>query len=155
MNIHLPQNYSTMAHHVTHLELYRPLTYVKDNSLEPFAIESVKEVDGELLFVFGLDAERVKDGGGNEYFTRLLEAGFELYDGDIHDEITMPRGKYYFTQERALLKKDAVAAMAGAVEEFAGSDGRKLENKFYLRYVYEDGSAVTQLFWPVVDEERI
>jgi hypothetical protein len=134
--------------HVTHLELYRPLTYVKDNSLDPFAIESVNEVAGELLFVFGLDAERVKKGGGgNDYFTRLLEAGYELYDGEIHDEIAMPRGNYYFTQERALLKKDAIINMAGAIEEFAVNDGHKLETKLYLRYVYEDGSAVTQLFW--------
>jgi hypothetical protein len=141
---------------IAHLELYRMFTYVKDNTLDPFSIESVKEADGERLFLFAVDAEQLKKSGSDAgCFARLIEAGFELYDGEIHDEIALPRGKYYFTQERALLQKDAIVTMAGAIAEFAGHDGHKLENKLYLRYVYEDGSAVTQLFWPTINEERI
>jgi hypothetical protein len=130
------------------LELYRAVSYVRDRSLDPFSVESVKETDGEMLFLFAPDAG---DGAGREYFARLLGAGFELYDGEIHDEIELPAGHYYFTQERALLKKDAIIKMAGAIEEFAGNEKRKLENKLYLRYVYEDGSAVTQIFWSAAD----
>jgi hypothetical protein len=132
---------------VVHIELYRTITYVKDDSLDPFAVEPVKEADAEMLFVFAPDAPDV-GGGGGKYFARLLEAGFELFDGEIHDEIALERGKYYFIQERAFLKKDAIVNMARAIENFARNEKHKLVNKLYLRYVYEDGSAVTQLFWP-------
>ncbi|MDR3325278.1 MAG: hypothetical protein LBS82_04770 [Spirochaetaceae bacterium] len=123
---------------VMRLELYRPISYVRDDALDPFnvAASAVASAEGELLFCF--QAEPLE----------LQCAGFELYDGEIHEEVALPAGRYCFAQERELLARRAIADMAAEIRRFAAGDGCELENKLYLRYLFEDGKIVTQLFHP-------
>jgi hypothetical protein len=124
---------------VMQLELYRAISYVRDDALDPFALSTV---EGELLFCFELDA----GGGAADSFSHPVCAGFELYDGEIHEEIELPAGFYLFAQERRLLSKNEVLTMEAEIQQFALADGYELDNKLYLRYLFEDGKIVTQLF---------
>ncbi|GMO27888.1 MAG: hypothetical protein LBG79_03815 [Spirochaetaceae bacterium] len=119
---------------VIHLELYRPFNYVRGGGINPFA---VKSVEAELLFKFEL-----KDGA----LGALLDSGFELFDGEIHDEIELAAGKYLFIQERALLSRNEILNMLEGIIEHSKRESLKIDSSCYLRYLFEDNKAVTQLF---------
>jgi hypothetical protein len=120
---------------VMRLELYRPIAYVRDDALDPFNIGPVQN-EGEFLFTFTADN------------MHLQSAGFECYDGEIHEEISLPAGTYSFAQERQQLTKPAIMDIAAEIRRFAASQDCQLENKLHLRYLFEDGKIVTQLFHP-------
>jgi hypothetical protein len=124
---------------VMQLELYRAISYVRDDALDPFTLT---DVEGELLFCFELDLAE----GAADCFSRPVFAGFELYDGEIHEEVEIPKGDYLFAQERRLLSKNEIINMKAEIQQFAATGGYELDNKLYLRYLFEDGKIVTQLF---------
>jgi hypothetical protein len=131
------------------LELYRPITYVRNDGLEPFAFAlggGLELSDSEVLFCFEVDGPMAD--------ARLVAAGFELYDAEIHEEIALPAGHYVFAQERtlpgALPSADDVFAMADEIKSFALAKDLRPANKLYLRYLFEDGKQVTQLFLSIL-----
>jgi hypothetical protein len=53
-----------------------------------------------------------------------------------------------FAQERAFLGREEVIQMAAEIQKDGLWERLRLENRFYVRYLYEDGGVVTQVFRP-------
>jgi hypothetical protein len=65
----------------------------------------------------------------------------------------LPRGRYLFAQERSFLDREAVLCMAVEMQKDGLWERLCLENRLYLRYLGEEGQAVTQLFRPLRNAE--
>jgi hypothetical protein len=119
----------------------------------------------EFLFCFELDPvqsqsiepERDRLLGPLLFSGRKLFSGSETGDSStlaVNDRISLPEGEYLFVQRR---EKDFYAVSEAeewldlAVEQ--QKDGLweqyKLENRLYVRYLFEDSMWVTQLFRPL------
>jgi hypothetical protein len=151
----------------TRLNLFQPLRYTRDDSLNPFdgSIEALPEGGWEVVFSLILDSERGQDfeaPPGGRYFAALLNAGkarlienmsppsSESVPPELGTErVELPAGLYFFTQERAFLEEAEVTTMALELQKEGLWRRLEMENRIYLRYLYEDGSAVTQLFRPI------
>ena len=60
----------------------------------------------------------------------------------------LPMGDYLFAQRREILSKEDIAAMAVEIQAEGLWQRLELDRKLYLRYLFEDGCWVTQLFRP-------
>jgi len=60
--------------------------------------------------------------------------------------IKIPSGAYLFTQKREVLSREEIIRLAVELQMEALWQRLKPDRQLYLRYVYEDGSWVTQLF---------
>lgn len=73
---------------------------------------------------------------------------------DRQEQVELPAGCYFFVQKRDSLPLGPEKWLDLAVEQ--QKDGlwerNKLENRLYVRYLFEDGLFVTQLFRPVGQE---
>jgi hypothetical protein len=61
---------------------------------------------------------------------------------------TLPAGLYMFSQMRQMLCKDEILEMAVEIQKEALWQRLIPEPRLYLRYLYEDGRGVTQIFRP-------
>jgi hypothetical protein len=152
------------------LELAAPLYYVRA-SLAPFAWACKTEApQTEQLFCFQLDSAQCRsiEPDADKLLGSLLFAGQNFSGAGApqnetsqkkmtHNEaeateaaIQLPAGKYLFVQRREALNREACLALAveqqkdGLWERFA------LADKLYVRYLFEDGKPVTQLFRPLL-----
>jgi hypothetical protein len=73
--------------------------------------------------------------------------------GEVPGEVPLPRGRYLFAQKREALGREAVIDLAIEVQKDGLWERLRLEDHFYLRYLYEEGSAVTQVFRPYREPE--
>jgi hypothetical protein len=80
------------------------------------------------------------------------EAGSPAAGGG--ETVELPGGRYLFAQNREALDKDAVIALAIEVQKDGLWERLRLEAYFYVRYLYEDGAVVTQVFRPYRDPTR-
>ena len=60
----------------------------------------------------------------------------------------LPRGKYLFAQKREILSRDDIITMAVEIQQEGLWQRLEPGKTLYLRYLFEDGSFVTQLFRP-------
>jgi hypothetical protein len=134
------------------LELRAPLFYSRD----PLPFPPGDATSGELLFCFALDEAQAHsiEPDPASFLGPLLAAGRSAGSSG-HDEgdgetLELPRGHYLFAQERRdrPLEKDEVILMAIEVQKDGLWERLTLEGRLYLRYLHEDGSAVTQIFRP-------
>ena len=132
------------------LELYRDLCYARSKRLDPWYVESI---ESEMLFCL----ECGRGDSAETYFGSVLDMGIELFDGEIHEELILPKGSYFFAQERRLVSRFELFQMAKKLEREAGeasscipASGQlvscKLATKCFLRYLFEDAKTVSQLF---------
>ena len=131
-----------METEIFHLNLISPLRCVPQKGADPFNYQG----GPELIFCFELDKkERLSfepDGKkllGNLIFGGQAGAG----DGEL------PGGNYLFAQKREVLRKEDIIALAVEIQMEALWQRRQPGEMLYLRYLFEDGSPVTQLFRPV------
>ena len=61
----------------------------------------------------------------------------------------LPAGSYVFTQEREFLDNIGIANFAREMQMEGLWQRYKMEKILYLRYLYEDGKTVSQLFRPI------
>jgi hypothetical protein len=137
------------------LDLRSPLFFSRDDGLNPV---QYNELEGETLFCFEVapseaasiepDAERFLGPlifGGRCVSTAkaplLQEAQFEL-----------PSGVYLFAQERRALGRDDWLFLALETQKEGLWERLSLGNRVYLRRLFEDDSAVTQVFRPYYRE---
>jgi hypothetical protein len=81
-------------------------------------------------------------------------------DGDERGRIPIPPGErlelpaatYLFAQQRSALDRSAFAQMAAEVQQEGLWRRLHLDNRLYLRYLWEDGSSVTQAFRPYTED---
>jgi len=72
------------------------------------------------------------------------------------NEVSLPQGSYLFTQQRtagaqiAFLEQDEWLDMAIEQQKDGLWERNKLGNLLYVRFLYEDGASVTQLFREVI-----
>jgi hypothetical protein len=102
---------------------------------DPF---NYRKEDGEKLYRFQLNE--------NEYCS--FEPDRETLLGPLVFSQVLPGGSYLFAQKREILSRDEIIDMA--VEIQAEGLWRRLKpgKTLYLRYLFEDSSAVTQLYRP-------
>jgi hypothetical protein len=138
------------------LELLNPLVYHSRADLVPFFYNARKTE--EQLFCFAIDeaqSRRIEPDAGA--FLGPLRAaghlGIAPNGGTVPggEMVELPRGLYLFAQKREALGRDAVIALAIEVQKDGLWERLRLEAYFYLRYLYEEGAAVTQVFRPYQD----
>jgi hypothetical protein len=133
------------------LELRAPLLFIPDPLLVPFRYGGEAR---ETLFCFTLDEaqSRVIEPDPQAFLGPLAGAGYAAGPGQSPDAKTdvleLPQGHYVFAQEREALGEAEVLLMAIEVQKDGLWERLQLEGRLYLRYLREDGKAVTQVFRP-------
>ena len=132
---------------ITKLQLLSPLFYVSAEGLIPFEYR-----EGDLLFCFELEEAQYRnfEPEGEAFFKNQVFAG-KAVKGLSCGELELPGGNYLFAQEREILSKGDTIAMALEIQKEGLWQRLKPGRRLYLRYLFEDGSPVTQLFRPYVE----
>ena len=140
------------------LELLHPLLYRGGTDLIPFSPTTRTEQD-ERLFCFAIDEvqSRCIEPDAGVFLGPLLAAGYLETAGQDGagsrtapggETVELPRGRYIFAQKRGVLGKSDVIDLAIEVQKDGLWERLRLEAYFYLRYLYEENAAVTQIFRP-------
>jgi hypothetical protein len=137
---------------ILNLYLQAPLFYIRDDGLAPFPCDPSK---GEVLFYFEIDGAQYRsiepDRGG--YLGRLVSGGIpappDSAAGEAASLIELPRGRYLFAQGTEIPDREGYIQMAVEVQREGLWQNVSLDRGLYLRYIYEDGKQVTQVFRPL------
>ncbi|MDR2517221.1 MAG: hypothetical protein LBC88_07565 [Spirochaetaceae bacterium] len=144
----------------TRLNLVQPLRYRRDDTLTPFdsGIREASRAGWEMMFSLIIDSARGQDfqaAPGGRYFAAILNAG-KIHSRTPDDPETgaaetvdLPAGPYFFAQMREIPGEETIVLMALELQKEGLWQRLVMENRVYLRYLYEDGRAVTQLFRPL------
>jgi hypothetical protein len=130
--------------------LRSPLFYRPDPALVPFQYEKRA---GELLFCFDLDPAQSRsiEPDPAALLGTLVFAGSLGEAAEEHGEsrrLELPAGNYLFAQERDVLERNEFIEMAVEVQKDGLWERLAPADRLYLRYLFEDGRAVTQVFRP-------
>jgi hypothetical protein len=128
------------------LHLLAPLVYAETPEPAPFAAAG----EGERLLCFDLDpVQRVSiEPDRNRLLGNLIRAG-RTPGGGTARSFTLPAGAYLFVQRRQVLDREGCVDLA--IEQQKDGLWERLQpgSILYVRYLFEDGKAVTQLFRPL------
>jgi len=132
-----------MKTEISRLNLFSPIFFVRENEPAPF---SYREGDGEKLFYFELDETGAMEVEPDK--ARLL--GNPVCGGKASEAAgeELSSGQYLFAQKREILSRDAIIDMAVEIQKEGLWQRLVPGKKLYLRYLFEDGRSVTQLFRP-------
>jgi hypothetical protein len=138
-----------MSIEIMRLSLISPLYYAGMDDAEPFGRG---DTGRDELFCFELNEnqylsfEPLKDGlMGKLIFSGNAITSVEAETGAF---FCLPRGNYLFAQKREMISREEIIALAVEIQS-EGLWQRLLPGKrLYLRYLFEDGLPVTQLFRP-------
>ncbi len=133
------------------LDLRKKLEYIKTD-LPPFTFPENAE---EVLIMFEVDHGEGKsiEPDPSKLLGQPRWTGIMKKDTSVDDAVTeLPLGKYFFSQVREILDEAGSAELAVEVQKEALWERRKLGDKVYLRYLYEHGSPVTQIFRELLDD---
>jgi len=145
---------------IRRLNLISPIYYEPLEKADPF---DYRAENGETIFCFELnESQRLSfEPDKNTLLGALVFSGkaagdcsTKNYSKEAKTEKTfleLPGGLYLFAQKRELLKRDEIIAMAFEIQAEGLWQRLKLGERLYLRYLFEDGSVVTQLFRPYTD----
>jgi hypothetical protein len=142
------------------LQLLHPLLYTKAE-LPPFPQEprTLREQE-EQIFCFALDAvqSRSIEPDSVTFLGPLRAAGYLAASGtrnsgtaapaEGRETLELPAGRYLFAQKREALDREAVINLAMEVQKDGLWERVEPEEHLYVRYLYEEGAAVTQIFRP-------
>lgn len=140
---------------IMRLYLHAPLFYGKDESLAPFEYTSLSE---EILFCFEIAPTQYRCIEPDEtgYLGPLVFRGRSASQSSpqsLSEQIELPAGTYLFAQVREIIGREDFIWMAAEVQKEGLWERLALENRLYLRYLFEDGKSVTQVFRPYASEE--
>ena len=129
------------------LKLLSPLYYVPVAESDPFNYKETGS-DGEEIYCFEVDEKEALSFEPDK--TKLL--GDLIFSGKAAREdetiLELPKGDYLFAQEREILSREEIITMAVEIQQEGLWQRRTLGKILYLRYLFEDGRFVTQLFRP-------
>ena len=134
------------------LNLFIPLIYSK------IELKSAKKLEipenEEMLLCYSLNPRQSQNIVPNpeEFLGNLVFAGQKTGEKTDDKSVCLPQGKYLFVQQRSVKALDQAQWLEMAVEQ--QKDGlwerSKLGDLIYVRYLYEDGACVTQVFREVI-----
>ena len=130
------------------LNIISPVYFIPVEAPEPFMEPAAgAQVKGGRIFCFELDEnERLAfEPAQNKLLGKLVSGGNAAGEG-MAAEAQIPAGNYLFAQSRELLNKKEIIALAGEIQKEGLWQRLKPGKDLYLRYLFEDGSWVTQLF---------
>jgi hypothetical protein len=132
--------------HIVTLNLGAALYYRRDEKLRPFAWEPAQ---GEALFHFALNRGEGQniEVQGDALLGEVLAAGMAASSAGLGPEL--PTGRYLFTQVREIASRERILDMAAEQQREGLWQGLIMEDRLYLRYLYEDEKPVTQIFRPL------
>jgi hypothetical protein len=139
------------------LDLRLPFVYtgITDfpSDIEAFSFLAEKTVfeqaHEELLFCFELDSVQSRSiEPEREHLLGPLVFAGRTDSGDSGEKVSLPAGKYLFAQRREALNREKWLNMAVEQQKDGLWERLKPENLLYVRYFFEDGKPVTQLFRP-------
>jgi hypothetical protein len=158
--------FSMQESRIVKLHLQSPIYYIPDNDLNYrfFSREMVPTdtaaVSREYLFGFEI--------APGEYLNIEPEAGaflgepfFRGYTGPTPSGdqcpaaalFTLEAGQYLFMQSQEAMDWEGILDMALEIQKEGLWEGFALDRRLFLRYVFEDGSMVTQVWRPVTDTQ--
>ena len=113
-----------------------------------FPAETDSDSGEEKVFCFELDVVQrtVFEPDKNKLLGNVVFGGSSTGAGEKKTGI--PKGDYLFAQKRKILNKDEIISLAAEIQQEGLWQRLVPGEKLYLRYLYEDGSRVTQLFRP-------
>ena len=125
-----------MGTEIVRLNLLSSLYYAPGDASDPF---SYREGDGEKLFYFELDEAQYRN---------IEPDKRKLLGNPAFGAPELPRGNYLFSQKREILNQEDIINLAVEIQSEGLWQRLLLERGLYLRYLFEDGRGVTQLFRP-------
>jgi len=131
------------------LRLCAPLEYTEVSGLDPFNCPPQDGAGSELLFCFEINGEQGGriDPQADVFLERLVFSG----KGDgAKGDVSLPAGVYLFTQKRTILNREESIYTAMELQKDGLWERMRLENRLYIRRLFEDGCHVTQFFRPVI-----
>jgi hypothetical protein len=138
-----------MRFEISKLNLLSPLFYIPGQGT-PFECSG----EGEKLLCFELDEAQCRNFEPDEgiFFENLVFIGKAAKEpGAGEDSLELPRGNYLFAQQKKVLNREETTAMALEIQVEGLWQRLKPGKRLYLRYLFEDGRAVTQLYRPYLD----
>ncbi|MDR0314195.1 MAG: hypothetical protein LBI14_11445 [Treponema sp.] len=133
------------------LNLLQPLLYCADLEADPWEAKN----DGEKLFCFELEPLLAQEfqPDKKKFPGALVFAGSsnsETQAKAVQDALIaeLPRGNYLFAQAREALSRSEIIDLAIEVQNEGLWQRLDLGFRYYLRFLFEDGSVVTQIFRP-------
>jgi hypothetical protein len=134
---------------ILRLDLRSPLRFVKDDRIKPFVY---KEPADETLFCFTVppdQAGRIDPEAERFLGEPLFGARQGPADGGAETAaVELPAGAYLFAQVREALGREDWLFMAMELQKEGLWERLRLGDTVYLRCLFEDNSAVTQVFRP-------
>jgi hypothetical protein len=135
------------------LNLCAPLPYAADPALTPFSYETGSgPTAGEQLFCFEIETgqSRSIEPDPPLFLGPLVFAARSAGAGQGTSDLrsALPAGQYLFAQERSALGREECISLAIEVQKDGLWEGLELEPRLYVRYLFEDGKPVSQLFRP-------
>jgi hypothetical protein len=136
---------------IIRLDLCAPLYYSKNEELRPF--EYLPSLE-EMLCCFEIAPDQCLNFEPDHdlYLGTLVFAGEPEPQSALSEQLALPEGKYLFAQQRELLSREAIIQMAIEIQKEGLWERLSLENTLYLRYLFEDGTGVTQIFRPYSED---
>ena len=127
------------------LDLRAPLLYTEAPELDAFGCRG--EANTEFLFCFELDQEQSQsiEPDPKKFLEGLVFSGKSVLNQDKGD-LELPAGLYLFAQQRGVIGREECIALAIEQQKDGLWEKTKLGTRLFLRYLYEDGSPVTQIF---------
>jgi hypothetical protein len=128
----------------------------KKEQLDPYnsTIDNV-----EQLFCFEINPKEAQsiEPDAAAYLGSLIASGSlaangqSVDSGDVEslgesDELELPAGKYFFAQLPEFLGRESCIQMAIEVQKDGLWERLALENRLYIRRLFEDGRRITQVF---------
>jgi len=128
------------------LTLLSPLYYSEAES-DPF---NYREEDGEKLYCFMLNENESSsfEPDKNKLLERLVFSASAVTGAQGEAVKALPKGSYLFAQKQEILSREEIIDMAVEIQAEGLWQRLKPGKIIYLRYLFEDSKAVTQLYRP-------
>jgi len=128
------------------LTLLSPLYYSAAKS-DPF---NYREGDGEKLYCFMLNESESSsfEPDKKTLLERLVFSASAVTEARGETVKMLPKGRYLFAQKRGILSREEIIDMAVEIQAEGLWQRLKPGKTLYLRYLFEDSKAVTQLYRP-------
>jgi len=110
----------------------------------------------EILLCYSINSGQSRNIEPNpeEFLGKLMFTGQKTEEDEVDQSISLPQGKYLFAQQRSaqVLSQPQWLEMAIEQQKDGLWERNKLGDLLYVRYLFEDGAYVTQVFREVYNQ---